>query len=64
MMDNKQKDLIYGYDAAAEVCGVSSGTIANWVKNGRLAGCFNRVSERKIAFSREKLERRIMGNML
>ncbi len=62
-MDNKAKDIIYGYDAAAEVLGVSSGTIANWIKNGKLMGCYNRVSERKIAFSREKLERRIFNGL-
>ena len=57
------KGIVYGYDAAAKVCGVSSGTIANWVKSGKLAGCYNKVSERKIAFSVEKLEKRILGNM-
>ncbi len=62
-MSKETTDLIYGYDAAAKVCGVSAGTIANWVKKGKLAGCYNKVSERKIAFSREKLERKIWGSI-
>ena len=62
-MCKDSNDLIYGYDAAAKVCGVSAGTIANWVRSGKLAGCFNKVSERKIAFSREKLERKIWGSI-
>ena len=58
------KDIIYGYHAAAELCGVSPQTVRNWVKNGKLFGCYTYVSGRKIAFSKNKLEKRLFDVIL
>lgn len=60
-MDNK--NIIFGFGEAAKVCGVSAQTISNWVKSGRLVGCYERISERKFAFNRQKLEQRIFNGL-
>ena len=59
----KREEIIYGYDAAAEFCGVSSGTIANWIKSGKLAGCYHKISSRKVVFNTQKLELRVFGSL-
>ena len=59
----ERKDFVYGYEAAAKILQVSPNTVANYVRQGRLEGCYNRLSPRKIAFSREKLEQKVLGNI-
>lgn len=59
----ERNDLVYGYEAAARIMQVSPNTVANYIKQGKLEGCYNRVSPRKIVFSREKLERKIWGSI-
>ncbi|MBR5678193.1 MAG: hypothetical protein IKX20_08640 [Paludibacteraceae bacterium] len=60
----KEGDIILGYAKAAEICGVSGQTIANWVKKGKLQGCYTKLSERKIAFSYDKLINKLYGEIL
>lgn len=62
-MEQKRKDFVYGYEAAARILQVSPNTVANYVRQGKLEGCYNRLSPRKIAFSREKLEQKVWGNI-
>ncbi len=58
-----RKDFVYGYEAAAKILRVSPNTVANYVRQGKLEGCYNRLSPRKIAFSREKLEQKVWGSI-
>ena len=58
-----RKDIVFGLGEAAKICGVSAQTISDWVKSGRLDGCYERISARKFAFNREKLERRIFNGL-
>lgn len=60
-MDNN--DIVFGFGEAAKICGVSAQSISNWVKSGRLEGCYTRISARKYAFNREKLKRRIFSDL-
>jgi len=60
-MDNK--NIVFGFGEAAKICGVSAQTVSNWVKSGRLNGCYKKISERKFAFNVEKLERRIFNGL-
>lgn len=60
-MDNK--NIVFGFGEAAKICGVSAQTVSNWVKSGRLNGCYEKISERKFAFNVEKLERRIFNGL-
>ena len=59
----KKNEFVYGYEAAAKILQVSPNTVANYVRQGKLEGCYNRLSPRKIAFSREKLEQKVLGNI-
>lgn len=59
----ERKDIIFGYEAAARILQVSPNTVANYVRQGKLDGCFNRLSPHKIVFSREKLEQKVWGNI-
>lgn len=59
----ERKEFVYGYEAAAKILQVSPNTVANYVRQGKLDGCFNRLSPRKIAFSREKLEQKVWGSI-
>ena len=59
----ERKDFVYGYEAAAKILKVSPNTVANYVRQGKLEGCYNRLSKRKIAFSREALERKVWGTI-
>lgn len=59
----ERKDFVYGYEAAAKILRVSPNTVANYVRQGKLEGCYNRLSPRKIAFSREKLEQKVWGSI-
>ena len=61
-MEDK-KDFVYGYEAAAKILQVSPNTVANYLRQGKLEGCYNRLSPRKIAFSREALERKVWGSI-
>ena len=56
-------NIVFGFGEAAKICGVSSQTISNWVKSGRLNGCYTRISARKYAFNAEKLERAIFNGL-
>lgn len=58
-----RKNIVFGFGEAAKICGVSAQTISNWVKSGRLIGCYEQISDRKYAFNREKLERRIFNRL-
>lgn len=62
-MEHQKNDILFGYDAAAKILQVSPNTVANYVRHGKLEGCYNRLSPRKIAFSREALERKVCGNI-
>lgn len=59
----EMKEFVYGYVAAAKILQVSPNTVANYVRQGKLEGCYNWLSARKIAFSREKLEQKVLGNI-
>ena len=59
----ERKDFVYGYEAAARILQVSPNTVANYVRQGKLEGCYNRISRKKIAFSREKLQQKVWGNI-
>lgn len=59
----ERKDFVYGYEAAARILQVSPNTVANYVRQGKLEGCYNRISRKKIVFSREKLEQKVWGNI-
>ena len=59
----EKKDFVYGYEAAAKILKVSPNTVANYLRQGKLEGCYNRLSKRKIAFSREALERKVWGTI-
>lgn len=58
-----RKDFVYGYEAAAKILKVSPNTVASYMRQGKLEGCYNRLSTRKIAFSREALERKVWGSI-
>lgn len=60
-MDNK--NIVFGFGEAAKICGVSAQTVSNWIKSGRLNGCYEKISDRKFAFNVEKLERRIFNGL-
>ena len=59
----KKNEFVYGYEAAAKILQVSPNTVANYVRQGKLEGCYNRLSPRKIAFSCEKLEQKVLGSI-
>ena len=56
-------NIFFGFGETAKICGVSPQTISNWVKSGRLRGCYEKISDRKFAFNREKLEQKIFNGL-
>ena len=57
------KNKIKGVTAAARFMHVSPNTVRVWMANGKLNGCYHRLSPRIIYFDRDKLDEVIWGKL-